>query len=229
MTHDTSPDPDIVQKLLTVMSGLVPMLDTVKQSIEESTGSIPPASRQLNSVTSATETATVEILNVLDTMAQKMATAEAGLAALKEHRERRRRTEDRLTDQLRKIEQNTPPSPDVSALMRLWNEHQSDLSGSDPFAMIETSLRETKTDSMNIAMALQVQDITSQQIASVVHTIESVREKLLQVLNTVNGTGTTVAGAAAQAQPSHFDKEAQFTRSTDRQDTADQIVQQFHQ
>jgi hypothetical protein len=119
-------------------------------------------------------------------------------------------------------------TPAFEALRTAWEESQRESPEGDPFASIETSLGESKMDSMNIAMALQVQDITSQQIAGVVHTIETVRQKLLDVLDTVNGTATALPGGGEPTEPSHFDREAQFTRSTERQETADQIVQQWN-
>ena len=134
-----------VRNVLDTLFGIIPLLDRIKISIEESSGAIPKASTQLSSVTQATESATVEILNTLDRMAGRIDAAEAGLDCsrtgiwIRIHRCRRR-------------------------------------SGSS-----RRSLAETRQDSMAIAMALQVQDITSQQIAGVTQMIEAVRSQLLDV------------------------------------------------
>ena len=55
---------------------------------------------------------------------------------------------------------------------------------------------------MNIAMALQVQDIASQQIASVAHTIESVEAQLVRALNRFeNGNAGDIANDNADEIP----------------------------
>jgi hypothetical protein len=228
MKDDTPQDPRLVENLLGVITGLVPLLASVKLSIEESSGHIPKASNQLTSVTKATESATVEILNVLDAMTRKMERAESGLAHLKELLARRRVLDAQVGECLNGLSATSGSTPAFEALRTAWEESQRESPEGDPFASIETSLGESKMDSMNIAMALQVQDITSQQIAGVVHTIETVRQKLLDVLDTVNGTATALPGGGEPTEPSHFDREAQFTRSTERQETADQIVQQWN-
>ena len=50
----------------------IDLLDRIKGAIEESSNKIPKAAVQLSTVTQATEMATVEILNVLDTMSHKI-------------------------------------------------------------------------------------------------------------------------------------------------------------
>jgi chemotaxis regulatin CheY-phosphate phosphatase CheZ len=55
------------------------LLDRIKNAIEDSSSKIPNASVQLNTVTQATELATVEILDVLDQMGTKIHMVENGL------------------------------------------------------------------------------------------------------------------------------------------------------
>ncbi|MDP3442209.1 MAG: protein phosphatase CheZ [Ignavibacteria bacterium] len=58
----------IFQKIIDFMQDTVPLLENVNQSIHESTSKIPKAAIQLNSVTNATELATNEILDTVDTL-----------------------------------------------------------------------------------------------------------------------------------------------------------------
>jgi chemotaxis regulatin CheY-phosphate phosphatase CheZ len=93
---------------------------------------------------------------------------------------------------------------------------------------IGKSLEDTRQDSMNIAMALQVQDITSQQIAGVSDMIESVRRQLLEALGQL-APGEKPADGQPQTQVKVYDSNASFTNSGERQESADEIVKQFKQ
>jgi chemotaxis regulatin CheY-phosphate phosphatase CheZ len=196
----------MIKDFIAHVRGIVPMLEHVKDSIAESSGRIPKASLQLSEVTTATESATVEILNVLEAMTTSIGQGETELKAVRTF-----------------VEHNNGTSESVQALQSI--------------AAVEKILSETKDNSMNIAIALQVQDITSQQIAGVSHTIESIRTQLakaLQRFDDPKGADGGVGNAETESSPglapaTHFDGEAQFTKSPDRQDVADEIVKQWAQ
>jgi chemotaxis regulatin CheY-phosphate phosphatase CheZ len=189
----STPENGLLGQCMKAIAGLVPALDNIKASIEESSSKIPKASNQLKNVTQATETATVEILNVLDGMSQKVQAAEEGLKKV-------RTSVESLPD----LGPNVLPEIDA----------------------ITSALGETRDSSMSIAMALQVQDITSQQIASVTHMIESVRLELLRIL--YHFGAEKLAGAEPSAQgPKHFDTDAKYTPLGERQEQADLIIQQW--
>jgi len=73
----------VIQKIIDFMSDVVPLLETVNNSIQDSTSKIPKASTQINSVTSANEIATSEILDIIDSMFVDLSTIKAGLEELK--------------------------------------------------------------------------------------------------------------------------------------------------
>jgi chemotaxis regulatin CheY-phosphate phosphatase CheZ len=180
------------------------MLEHVKDSIEESSGRIPKASKQLSEVTTATESATVEILNVLETMGTRIGEGEADLQIVRNF-----------------IQQKNGTPESAVALTSI--------------ASIEKMLSEAKENSMSIAIALQVQDITSQQIAGVSHTIESIRQQLARALKRFDDPGNEQSASREEAgatqvesEPVHFDGEAQFSKAPDRQDLADEIVKQWN-
>ena len=183
-------DSGILGRFVLAVSGLIPSLEDIKVKIEESSGKIPKASNQLTSVTQATESATMEILNVLDSMSQNVDEAEVGVKTL------------------RSLLPNAGPSV------------------AEVIEAISQSLATTKEKSMSIAMALQVQDITSQQIAGVSHMIESVRMELTHILNEFDGTSVQ-SPVSKLEQPKHFDTEAKFTASAERQEQADIIIKQW--
>jgi chemotaxis regulatin CheY-phosphate phosphatase CheZ len=231
MEQHTARDTETIHELVGIVSGVMPMLDSIKQMIEDSSGHIPKASQQLHDVTRATEVATMEILNVLDALTQKVTQAEGGLASLRQHLRTRRELEDSLGAGLQALAQSSPGSGEVARLSSLWAKYQQTSDVQSALSGIERSLEETKSDSINIAMALQVQDITSQQIAGVVAMIETVRDRLRGIVQSVNGSTSAasvlVARGDSSQTPSYFDTDAQFTRSTGRQDAADAIVKEW--
>jgi hypothetical protein len=98
-------------------------------------------------------------------------------------------------------------------------------------AFASRALGEVRNETLSIAMSLQVQDITAQQIAGVIHLIESVRTQLTKVLAKLERTGNTLAdakdvvGQVSDEPTNHaFDLDAQFTHSPERQEIADGIV-----
>jgi len=188
MAHDI---PDMkeagsVESVIHALQKVIALLDRIKNTIEESSGKIPKAAVQLDTVTKATEMATVEILNVLDTMTQKIAAAEQGLDQLKQ----------RATggDDLKTIEG------------------------------ISGSLRDVKEDTLNITMALQVQDITAQKIAAANHLIESVRKELLHELNHFQSAAVESLPKHAAAMAASFDKNASYVKSEQHQEQIDKVV-----
>jgi chemotaxis regulatin CheY-phosphate phosphatase CheZ len=72
-------DAGSTESVITALQKVITLLDRIKNAIEDSSSKIPNASVQLNTVTQATEIATVEILDVLDQMGTKIHMVENGL------------------------------------------------------------------------------------------------------------------------------------------------------
>jgi len=82
--NEADSDVGMIRDFIEHVRNIVPMLEHVKDSIEESSGRIPKASKQLSEVTTATESATVEILNVLEAMGTRFGDGEAELKIVRE-------------------------------------------------------------------------------------------------------------------------------------------------
>jgi chemotaxis regulatin CheY-phosphate phosphatase CheZ len=72
-------DAGTTESVITALQKVITLLDRIKNAIEDSSSKIPNVSVQLNTVTQATELATVEILDVLDQMGTKIHMVENGL------------------------------------------------------------------------------------------------------------------------------------------------------
>ena len=227
--------PGIIDTYAAILTHVIPLLDQIKGTIEESTRKIPGAATQLQSVTKDTESATMEILNVLDTMTGQINAAESGMTAVRSVLAERESAMDRFGSQLKAFLDGGAGSPDGPAVRRLWQELAAVRDTRTPVAAVGEALESTKRHAMDIAMALQVQDITSQKIAGVHHMIESIREQLAWVLDHLHSNAEKDQGGPggdgeknARTEQRSFDDGAQFTSSTDRQDRADEIVQHWN-
>jgi chemotaxis regulatin CheY-phosphate phosphatase CheZ len=70
---------ETTESVISALQKVITLLDRIKNAIEESSNKIPRVSVQLDTVTQATELATVEILDVLDIMGTKIHIIENGL------------------------------------------------------------------------------------------------------------------------------------------------------
>ena len=61
----------IIQNLVDFMKETIPLLETINNSIADSTSKIPKASHQINNVTHANEMATTEILDLVDVISNE--------------------------------------------------------------------------------------------------------------------------------------------------------------
>lgn len=191
-----TPHTGAVESVVIALHKVIDLLDRIKGAIEESSNKIPKAAVQLSTVTQATEMATVEILNVLDTMSHKIETVEAAVARMS--------------------------YGSVNG--------QADLGQS-----VKDTLAEVRQDTMNITMALQVQDITAQKIAAANHLIESVRLELMHELSYFEGTELRerLSIPAVPLPPTGigvaFDKNASYMKSTETQERIDNVVRQWRE
>ena len=202
------------------------LLEEVNTTIRTRSGHMERATEHLKSVSEATEVATSEILDHSDEVLKDLRGLEDRLSAL----------EDQFGDA-------ADADEEVLTLLRdeLGDEHQELL---DEVARIQdekqalrndwaTQLQETRDalspirDRMNqIMMSLQVQDITEQQLSSVNHLIETVRDRIDALLDRL-GTGEADRGEAPSADPGRtatFNMNAEYDRSDDRQRMADDLM-----
>jgi chemotaxis regulatin CheY-phosphate phosphatase CheZ len=174
----------ILQKIIDFMQSTVPLLENVNREIQDSTSKIPKAALQINSVTSATEVATTEILDVVDGVSMDIHSMKAKLESIKS----RMGEDDDLVTLLGMIEK-------IEARM------------------------------MNITISLQVQDITSQQLSSVNHLIQSIQEKLSSLVNDLaNKENKEIPSIDLYPRDGTFNADARYEKNTKSQELVDSLV-----
>lgn len=220
----------VVEHLLGKLEEIIPIVDLIKQSIQESSSSIPRASVQLTSVTRATEMATVEILNVVESLSRSITQAEGRLASLRERHAECEAFERSFTEHMETSLASHSGNGALKSLRDLWNSRPQRREDAEHVRAIGECLAKAQSDSMQITVALQVQDITSQQIAGVLHLIETVRLQLMNTLHHAESTDTPAPSLPSThlERAKSFDMNAQYNTSTDRQATADDIIQQWN-
>jgi chemotaxis regulatin CheY-phosphate phosphatase CheZ len=206
----------IIQNLMDFMKDTVPLLEDINSSLVESTSKIPKASDQINNISSATELATTEILDIVDSISIDMEKIEKSVKEIKVKEEQKLLIWEKIKTAL----QSNPAAAD------LVKQYE----GLDTFLPLIPGMTETfqkvKNDVYNITLSLQVQDITSQQLAAVNHLIESVRTSLASLMTHLDDSEIKSFDNFYSDMPKiqTFDPNAEYTKSSDRQDMADVLI-----
>lgn len=202
-----------LQKILDFMQDTVPLLENVNKSISDSTLKIPKAAHQLDSVTNATELATTEILDIVDYISNELNTVFGKANEVKQRLQKQRAISE-------KIKSKYPNDEDIDELLK-GNLHEDELD------FLNSVLQKIQDGLMNITISLQVQDITSQQLASVNHLINSIQEKLAGLLMDLNGKEKDMdVEIIPQKDSQTFNAEARYEKNADTQKLADSLVAQ---
>jgi chemotaxis regulatin CheY-phosphate phosphatase CheZ len=178
-----------LEEIFIFVNEIEPLLEEINVSIADNLKKMPNASKQLSKVTEATELATNEIMDILDNLTFKTDIINANFQKLVEIKEEQNTASLTLLKVISSaISQDKNLKdilPEINQIINLI-EH----SENSKFAKIidETKgiLQSINMDSSSIMMSLQVQDITSQQLAAVNHLIETVQQKLISVIEHFN-------------------------------------------
>jgi chemotaxis regulatin CheY-phosphate phosphatase CheZ len=209
----------VIQSLVDFMRDTEPLLERINSSIAESTNKIPKATNQINNVTNATELATTEILDLVDAISNEVSNIENIIKSYLDREEEKKQLREQI---LAEIAFYNGTGDKILKYFELA-ENTSHLIESLPM------FTKIKSDAYNITMSLQVQDITTQQLAAVNHLIESVQEKLASLLYNFNENSFTHGDINSEAFDSRdyaFNPEARYRKTDDQQQVADEIVQQ---
>jgi chemotaxis regulatin CheY-phosphate phosphatase CheZ len=205
----------ILQSLADFMQETVPLLEEINHSIADSTSKIPKATNQISSVTNATELATTEILDLVDAISNGLSVLEKDLSKTLESE----RKKSEIIDEIAAI------VPENQKIKELTEKYKALDTTSSVINNVVESLPKLKTDTYSITLSLQVQDITSQQLAAVNHLIESVQDRLSSIIKDIDDTEFDSESIKIQAPAgATFDPNATYDKSVDRQDMVDQLI-----
>jgi len=208
----------IIQSLIEFMKEIVPLLENINFSISDSTKKIPQASNQIQNVTSATELATTEILDLVDEITNILIDTENSITTYFQDINER-------VESYEKLKNMFVENPEVLAMVEK-------LSPSKTIQLKETRLLDKiskiKSDSYQITLSLQVQDITAQQLASVNHLIESVHNRLTSLIQDIDQAelNRDIKEISTMEIPEGvvFDPNASYVNNSDRQKEIDVLI-----
>lgn len=213
-----------LEEIFTFLEEISPLLDEINASMQDSTAKMPRATSQLQSVSQATELATTEILDLIDVVLLKSGQEKERLQQAAAQVEGLARADEGLLALLR--ESNI--APDVLAEIETFQAQKQ-----DTYHRLAAELRaEVSTvdevrDKINrIMLSLQVQDITTQQIAAVNHLIESIRRRMDILVKRLGETHYQII-TDNLPQPGTFDPNARYEWSGHRQASADLVVSAY--
>lgn len=185
-----------LEDLFKFVSEIKPLLDDINSSIQENLKKMPNASKQLSKVTEATEMATTEIMDIVDGLIYKSTIISSNMKRMYEIEPKLNDSPLRIMEIIYKAARENKNIqeyvPQLSQVIE--NLKQSPNKEYDELYKATTGiLGSIEEDSNSIMISLQVQDITSQQIAAVNHLLETIQDKLAHILTKFQSTDVVSA------------------------------------
>ncbi|MBB4090341.1 hypothetical protein [Salinibacter ruber] len=215
-----------LDELFDFVQDITVLLEEVNTTIRTRSGHMERATEHLKSVSEATEVATSEILDHSDEVLKDLRSIEDQLSTLEEQFAEEAKADNQVLALLRE-ELGEGHEELLDEVARIQGRKQ-DLR--DEWAVQLQDTRDSLSpirDRMNqIMMSLQVQDVTEQQLSSVNHLIETVRDRIDALLSRL-GTGKADRSDAPSGEPSRtatFNMNAKYDRSGDQQRMADNVM-----
>ncbi len=174
-----------LEEIFVFVSEIQPLLDEINVSIEENLKKMPNASKQLSKVTEATELATTEIMDIVDGVVSKTDKMGNNLTDLQSIHDKNIQKAVKLLEIVKNGLQNKSASDEaIPELDKAINDLNKSSKEKEQKIISDTNdiIQSISMDSSSIMMSLQVQDITSQQIAAVNNLLETVQKKLANIM-----------------------------------------------
>ncbi|MEX0600884.1 MAG: hypothetical protein WD021_04670 [Rhodothermales bacterium] len=214
-----------IEEVFAFLSEVAPLMEEINASMMDSALLVPHATSQLQSISEATKTASAEILDLIDDVMVQSAQYEGELdRALHDVK----RIEALGVDTLRILREAIPDRSDVLALVE-----QNVENGALHVHNLESSIHARRTvigeirEQMNqIAMSLQVQDCTAQQIASVTHLLDNMRTRMAELLERLDKQSTPTDYTPDYDVPENasFNPDARYENADEKQQAADALI-----
>jgi len=226
-----------LEELFAFVGEIQPLLEEINTSIQENLSKMPNLSKQLSKVTEATELATNEILDIVDGVFYKL---DILSSTLKEFESSQLGLKDFFEDfnkLVGKFNNGSFSLDDLKLnLSSLQAKSKDILSVETKINSMKEMIDNIRNDSSSIMLALQVQDITSQQIAAVNHLLNTVQTRLNSLISKFQ-SGEITKVATVQEQTTNvtelhrviaFDPDAveSLIDNAARQDEIDKLFEQ---
>ncbi len=210
-----------LEEVIRFVQETTPLIQEVNNSILDSSSKMPAAVAQLDKVSATTEMATSDILDGIDRILNRIDNALQVVARFEEQEKERIQLEKSLILKLAETldgEKATREAEVEKALEAFYAESQSQ----KDLAQLRENLLALQTDAYDIMNLMQIQDITTQQIMAANSLIESVQEKLMELISRFGAIEAKPVNKKIRA----FDPNATFEDRSDIQALADELLNQ---
>jgi len=157
-----------------------PMFEEINESISENLQKMPSASMQLSKVTQESEKTTNEIMDLVDNIIQNAEKLQTSSVTTKSDSSPIKILK-LLSSAIEEGKDLKPTLPMLSKAIDYLDTPQSQ-TDSETASMVSQIMESANS----IMMSLQIQDITSQQLASVDHLLKSLQQKMKMILEKFN-------------------------------------------
>jgi chemotaxis regulatin CheY-phosphate phosphatase CheZ len=167
----------LLDDVVSFVNEIGPAIESMKALVRVASTKIPKASDQLVRVNQTSEQASNDILNTVDRMisvVEQMKSEDRGAGSSEEVFQ----TADLVAQSVNLLVDKSGWDDDVRQLLSNWELHFQSLKTGKPSMDIRSKLEDLSKDCTDVMMALQVQDITGQQIAMVIGTMQALGDVL---------------------------------------------------
>ncbi len=186
-----------LEEIFLFMRDIQPLFEEINHSIEENLKKMPNASASLTKVTEANELATTEILDIVDGIFYKADLLNESFKNFDNSKSKNLENAVKLLEVIYKgIEKKSNLETILPQLGKSISALKQDKESESRNTFSDT-LNSLRNDASSIMISLQVQDITSQQLAAVNHMLITVQDKLGAILNHFSNTDLTMIGKQA--------------------------------
>ncbi len=217
---------NFLDELFHIYQDIVPLLEKINKSIEESSSNLPHASNELSKVTQATEVATIEILNTIEEMNCIINESSQLITKVSEKKARRKKLLDEVLKLCKSLKSSNKGKLAESA-ESLVKQIIADESEEDLVKKVTGNTEKLSEYASDITISLQVQDITAQQLAAVNQLVESVHNRLHDLLQSLDENNVAPPPELISGKAQSFDPDATYFDSKNRQKFADSVQNSY--
>jgi hypothetical protein len=222
-----------LEEIFIFINDIEPVLEEINQSISDNLKKMPSATNQISKVTEATELATTEILDIMDNLSN-MTREIKEILNNKSIVNIQSKYRNELLASIRNLEnidkQNTILAEIENTFYMMDAETAREIQNTNN--KIENILQKIEDDSLKVVLNLQVQDISSQQLAAVNHLIVTVQEKLFNIIKQFDDYQisdlelSNISNSAKNIKEGTFDPDAieSYSETTEKQSAIDEII-----
>jgi len=179
---------NLFEDIINFIKDVKPALDNIHNEINANIEKIPAATKKISKVTEATELATTEMLNILDSVFVKVDTITKELETMTNNFNNASKLFVEVLESIKDGITNDADLKDVlpkiNDVIHIITNYQDD----NNQQRIIAELQSINNDATAIMMTLQIQDITSQQLAAVKYLIDNMQMRLQSIIEKVDNS-----------------------------------------